>query len=493
MESIVKSREKSLLQKTNGQFLNAPFLWRYARWWMASALGFGDLVSLFAAGALATSIWRIVKVDLRTEIYVDLAPMGLIFLGVFALRGLYPAIGVSPVQELRRLMTSITFVFLALATLTFWVRSAEIYSRAIFGLTWIFALGMVPVGRILVRTLGVRLQVWGEPIAIIGYGPQGQEISKFLSINPRYGLRPAIALSNGHPGEFNPNSFPVLPIEQWIEGHILPKVSGIRTAILVIPEIPEKLLGIIIEGQRLGFPRLVLVSNIHHASSIGVTPYDLGGILGLEVRRNLLNRWEMALNRVLDITLIVLSSPVSIPIFGLLALLIKLDSRGPIFYQHPRIGQNGSDIKVLKFRTMVPDADQILEHYLQTHPELRAEWKTTQKLKDDPRITRVGRFLRKFSLDELPQVWNVLKGEMSLVGPRPIVTEEIKHYGDRFDIYTQVRPGITGLWQVSGRNDTSYEERVRLDEYYVRNWSIWLDIYILARTVWVVLNGNGAY
>ncbi len=337
------------------------------------------------------------------------------------------------------------------------------------------------------RSLGVKAQFWGEPIAIIGYGPQGQEVCKFLSSNPRYGLRPVIALNNGHHTDFDPGSFPVVPIEKWVDGHIPNKDTGIRTAVLVIPEIPEEMLGEIIEGQRLGFPRLVLVSNLHQASSIGVTPYDLGGILGLEVRRNLLNRWEMALNRLLDIALIILFSPVIPAVFGLLALLIKLDSRGPVFYHHPRIGRNGDDFKVLKFRTMSPDADQVLEHYFNNHPELRAEWEMTQKLKDDPRITRVGRLLRKFSLDELPQVWNVLKGEMSLVGPRPIVTEEIKHYGDRFDLYTQVRPGITGLWQVSGRNDTSYEERVRLDEYYVRNWSIWLDIYILARTIVVVL------
>jgi lipopolysaccharide/colanic/teichoic acid biosynthesis glycosyltransferase len=142
---------------------------------------------------------------------------------------------------------------------------------------------------------------------------------------------------------------------------------------------------------------------------------------------------------------------------------------------------------------MVMNGDQVLLQYLAQHPELALEWERNQKLKDDPRVTRIGKFLRRTSLDELPQLWNVLKGEMSLVGPRPIIQEEVARYGDRFSLYTQVYPGLTGLWQVSGRNDTSYDERVRLDTYYVRNWSLWLDIYLLARTAGVVLAGRGAY
>ena len=142
---------------------------------------------------------------------------------------------------------------------------------------------------------------------------------------------------------------------------------------------------------------------------------------------------------------------------------------------------------------MVPNAYEVLDEYLKKHPELSAEWLRDQKLKNDPRVTAVGRFLRKTSLDELPQLWNVIKGDMSLVGPRPIVDGEILRYGDRFRTYARVRPGITGLWQVSGRNNTTYEERVGFDDYYVRNWSVWLDFYILVKTVSVVVTGYGAY
>jgi lipopolysaccharide/colanic/teichoic acid biosynthesis glycosyltransferase len=146
-----------------------------------------------------------------------------------------------------------------------------------------------------------------------------------------------------------------------------------------------------------------------------------------------------------------------------------------------------------KFRTMVDNADRLLGEHLEKNPQLREEWANTHKLKQDPRVTKIGRILRRTSLDELPQIWNVLTGEMSLVGPRPVVSAEVEKYGESFEFYRAVRPGITGLWQVSGRSDTTYGERVTLDVRYVRHWSVWLDIYLLVRTFSVVLRGSGAY
>ncbi len=142
---------------------------------------------------------------------------------------------------------------------------------------------------------------------------------------------------------------------------------------------------------------------------------------------------------------------------------------------------------------MVCNSDEVLRQYLNAHPQAREEWLADHKLRDDPRVTTIGRWLRSSSLDELPQLWNVLKGEMSVVGPRPIVEAEVEKYGEIFELYKAVRPGITGLWQVCGRNDTTYHQRVRLDRYYVRNWSVWLDAYILARTAYVVFRRRGAY
>jgi Undecaprenyl-phosphate galactose phosphotransferase WbaP len=177
----------------------------------------------------------------------------------------------------------------------------------------------------------------------------------------------------------------------------------------------------------------------------------------------------------------------------LLGILVRFESPGPIFYGHCRIGRDHTTFRTWKIRTMQVNGDELLRKFLAQDEALSQEWLHHHKLRRDPRITRVGRFLRKTSLDELPQLWNVLRGEMSLVGPRPIVEEEVAMYGQHFSLYCRVTPGITGLWQVSGRNTVGSLDRVRLDSYYVRNWSPWLDLHILARTAKVVLTGQGAY
>jgi Undecaprenyl-phosphate galactose phosphotransferase WbaP len=199
------------------------------------------------------------------------------------------------------------------------------------------------------------------------------------------------------------------------------------------------------------------------------------------------------ITRVLDITLILLAAPYIGLAFLVIAILIKFDSPGPVFFRQIRIGQFGRKFTVYKFRTMAQDAERVLQEYLSRSPELQAEWLADHKLKQDPRVTRLGAFLRKSSLDELPQLWNIFIGDMSLVGPRPIVDAEIEKYGKCFELYIQVRPGLTGLWQVSGRNNTTYERRVELDEYFVRNRSVTLYFEILLRTVVVVLKEDGAY
>jgi Undecaprenyl-phosphate galactose phosphotransferase WbaP len=221
--------------------------------------------------------------------------------------------------------------------------------------------------------------------------------------------------------------------------------------------------------------------------------FDFGGVLGLEVRHNLLDIRQQALKRTMDVLLVLFGGLIISPLLTFLVILVLIDSKGNPFYGQVRIGKGGKKFVALKFRTMVKNAEVVLDDCLEKNPELRKEWEATFKLKNDPRITKVGQFLRKYSLDEFPQLLNVLRGEMSLVGPRPIVDDEVRHYGDTFAPYTRVRPGITGMWQVSGRSDTAYIERVRLDEYYIRNWSIWLDIHILIKTFFVVLRKKGAY
>jgi Undecaprenyl-phosphate galactose phosphotransferase WbaP len=181
------------------------------------------------------------------------------------------------------------------------------------------------------------------------------------------------------------------------------------------------------------------------------------------------------------------------PVLVLCAFLVASSSAGPLLFRHKRLGRNGREFFVWKFRTMCTNPDETLSNYLQQNPEAMREWLDTQKLTNDPRVTRSGQFMRRFSLDELPQLWNVLRGDMSLIGPRPIVANEVSRYGDAIEAYYTVRPGMTGLWQVSGRSNTTYSERVNLDRQYAEQWSLFLDFSIIVRTFRVVLSGQGAY
>ncbi|PTE10605.1 sugar transferase [Mesorhizobium helmanticense] len=181
------------------------------------------------------------------------------------------------------------------------------------------------------------------------------------------------------------------------------------------------------------------------------------------------------------------------PLFLMVALLVKFSDGGPIFYGHSRIGRGGRIFPCLKFRTMVQDGERVLAAHLAANPDANAEWIATRKLKDDPRVTRVGAVLRKLSLDELPQIINILQGDMSLVGPRPVVRDELEIYGNSAVYYLKSRPGLTGLWQVSGRNDVSYDSRVAFDRHYVENWSLFEDIRIIIKTVPAVWMSRGCY
>ncbi|WP_286800288.1 sugar transferase [Oceanicaulis sp. UBA2681] len=202
--------------------------------------------------------------------------------------------------------------------------------------------------------------------------------------------------------------------------------------------------------------------------------------------------FQRASKRVLDISLALAGLIILSPVLITVAALVRLQDKGPSIFTHTRIGQNGKPFKCYKFRSMVMDAPERLERVLATDPEASAEWARAQKLRKDPRITKFGGFLRRSSLDELPQLLNILRGEMSIVGPRPIVMDEVRRYGSQFEAYKAVRPGVTGLWQVSGRNDLSYDERVEMDARYAREWTMLGDIWIIIKTIPAVILSRGA-
>jgi Undecaprenyl-phosphate galactose phosphotransferase WbaP len=241
------------------------------------------------------------------------------------------------------------------------------------------------------------------------------------------------------------------------------------------------------------FEHVLIIPDIMGLPSLWASASGVGGLHGLEVRQNLSRSLARFVKRLGDIAIAGTALTLLAPVLLILYIAVRVLSHGPAFYGQRRLGCNNRSFTAWKFRTMAIDGDTILTQALGKDPQLRGEWERDHKLRNDPRVTPIGRVLRKTSLDELPQLWNILIGDMSIVGPRPIVKQEIAKYGDTFNDYCMVRPGLTGLWQVSGRNNTTYEERVRFDEYYVRNWSLWLDLFIIFRTVKTVAFGEGAY
>ncbi len=450
-----------------------------------------DLLALLLSGAL--SVWGrdLLGGDIDPALYWRLWPvLGLFLLGYVAI-GIHSGVALSPPEELRRASTATTLVYLALGASSFLFRGAEVYSRGVFLMAWVLTLALLPLSRAWVRHLLANRSWWGYPVVVLGAGKTGRMVVRALERQPGIGLKPIALLDDDL--EKHDLSYRI-PIVGGLE--LAPQLAedlGISYAIVAMPGIPRDKLLSLLERHCQTFAHLLVIPDLFGLSSLWVAAKDLGGMLGLEVRQNLLRPLQRLLKRVLDLVGVLVIGVPALPLMGLIALLIKLDSRGPILYSHERVGHAGCRFRIWKFRSMVEDADGVLSDYLERHPELDKQWASDQKLRNDPRITRVGRWLRRTSLDELPQLWNVLKGQMSLVGPRPIVEEEIARYGEQFNLFSQVFPGMTGLWQVSGRNDTTYAERVQLDIYYVRNWSPWLDIYLLARTAWIALTGRGAY
>ena len=420
---------------------------------------------------------------------VPLAPYGQLFVMMLLLApalglcfGLYQGISLPPYRELKALWLTSTLTYTVVLGNLFMAQSGDSYSRAILGGGWLLSLLALPLLRGCCRRRCCRLSWWGHPLLIFDVSPTAMRLRDYLEQHPERGI--VTVHMCALPGEDRAREALLRECaSQWPSA----------TALLVMRQTDEMGNRALAAVRRVFGRVLVLPELGSSVRAYWLTPRDLGLGVGLLVRQNLRDHKRLALKRALDIALCVLASPVLLCVFAVLALLIRLDSPGPVLYRQARIGRNGRTIHVCKFRTMVKDADAVLEHVLASDAALRAEWDCDHKLKHDPRVTRVGAFLRKTSLDELPQLINVLAGDMSLVGPRPIVAAEIAKYGDVYEDYCCVRPGITGMWQISGRNNTTYEERIVFDHYYISNWSVWMDVWILGRTVPVVLTGYGAY
>ncbi len=458
-------------------------------WLTGLSLAGGDTVAVALATALSLAAFQLWQPP-WSNLLKELLP-GLSTLLVFAVLGLYPVVGLNPALEFQRVIVG-SLVGYALGAGVFFLRHApSAVALARYAVACAATIVLVFTCRSMCRGLCSHLSWWGTPAVIFGSGPDARAVFRTLQRHCT-GLKVVAAFDK------NPIDWPELDRQRIHVG--TPEYAadfaaqcGVSYAIIAMSALTGAEIGNTVRQHAAIFRHLLVLPGLSGLSSVRAEPRAVAGMLGLHVTQTLLHHRPQLVKRAFDLFLAPLAALALLPVLAIIWLAVRLSSCGPVFYGQVRIGRGNSAFKAWKFRTMHPNADGILSAYLEKDENLRQQWEHNRKLKNDPRVTFVGRILRKTSLDELPQLWNVFAGDMSFVGPRPIVSAEVSRYGDSFQSYVSVRPGITGLWQVSGRNNTTYEDRVQIDEYYVHSWSVWLDLYILSRTFKTVLLGEGAY
>jgi Undecaprenyl-phosphate galactose phosphotransferase WbaP len=464
----------------------------YSPAYMTATLATSDFWLLIAAVVAGFALWRLVNPTIP-PLQMEMLLLPLCCVGVFACTGQYPGIGLTAVEHMRRICRGISVVYLLFLLAMFLAKDLWVGSRGSLLVAWALSLVLVALGRCLAMHMMARRPWWGIPVLVIGAGPTGRATVRNLNANRVLGYRPVACLDDDPQKHAMCDGVPVAGTLD--DAASVARDFGVGYAIFAIPEMPNERLVYYLRRWRRIFPRILIVSDLTGVSTRWTEPRDLGGMIGFETHQKLLNPIAQWIKRTLDLVAASFGLLVCAPLLGLCALWIRKASRGNPFYTQEREGRDGTTLRILKLRTMFPNADQMLESHLAGNPWAREEWDQFCKLKQDPRILPgVGHFLRKTSLDELPQLWNVLKGEMSLVGPRPVPAYHNARFDPEFlQVRIQVRPGLTGLWQVSARSDGDLEIQQSLDSYYIRNWSLWLDIYILARTVRAVLAPRGSY
>jgi Undecaprenyl-phosphate galactose phosphotransferase WbaP len=452
------------------------------------------LVDVFALTATIVAVrFLFLHFNLRDGIDVSsyLVPIAAGFVLLNFEFGLYPGVRLSPVEELRRLVVSVTCMFVVWGIIVVTVLTGALnVHRWFLPVVYGTCLLTLPIARSWARHLLGKLTNWGIPVLVCGDDLAAVRLYSWLANNHHLGFRPVGVIGDRE-------GLGAGPDDTWYAGpwSETPEIADQRHVfwtVLVPAEGKSVPISTLIADYLYTIPQVHVLSELTGLPDHW-NPQRLDGLAGIQLQQNLMLPMPRLTKRLLDLVASLIGGILIMPLIFYLAVAVKLSSRGPIIYGHERIGRYGRRFKAWKFRTMFQDANLVLEQFLEDNPELKDEWERDHKLRYDPRITRIGRFLRKTSLDELPQLWNVIRGDMSLVGPRPIVTKEIEKYGPYFGLYTMVKPGITGLWQVSGRNNTTYDERVQLDAYYVRNWSPWVDVFLLFKTIRIVLFARGAY
>jgi Undecaprenyl-phosphate galactose phosphotransferase WbaP len=424
-------------------------------------------------------------------LYLSILPYVLpAFVFAFAIRGLYPGYGIDSIDELRETTYTTSIMFGIIASITFIFKGGSEYSRYIFIISWFFSMVTIFTFRSFVRNFFSKKAWWGLPFMIIGAGITGVNVIMLLKRHIHTGFKPILAVDDN--------------IDKW--GYIkeVPVVGGlnlipelisklkIENAIFAIPNVNTKIQKEIFNKYSNLFKRSIVIPELFYTSDYWASPHDLGGILSFELQKNLLKRSSAFIKRISDLVLVSFLMIFALPLILVISLCILIDSKGNIFFYQERVGRFNIPFKIIKFRTMHINAEQKLQELLDSDEDIKKEFSINHKLKNDPRITKVGKFIRKYNLDELPQFFNVLNGEMSLIGPRACLDWEHKKINGRETI-SKVKPGITGFWQVTLRNDvdSDFSHRSFCDLYYIHNWSVLLDVYIIFKTFGVILTGKG--
>jgi Undecaprenyl-phosphate galactose phosphotransferase WbaP len=443
---------------------------------LAVLVGFSGAVTSYFEMPLTPSIWN------QVVAILFLQPL------FFSMHQLYPAVGISEVHELRGVVRSTWLAFGALAAVNALFGDLIRFEFFVFFAAAATISLLLPILRCRLRAVLATQAWWGIRALVIGTPEIAVECCRKLLSHPSWGYRPLGYLAE--------------PSEYWQqESHEIDYLGPVSEAssIAVVNSAPAAIVACgertngLVDRLAFRFPSVVSLGMILSPGWVEQSRDEsFNGIS--RINKPLLQFTPCTIKRCCDLLICVPALLIlGIPMMAV-AAIIKIKSPGPAFFGHRRIGQHGVVFSAWKFRTMVVNSDEVLKEYLDSNPEALTEWLNDQKLKNDPRIIgKVGYLLRKWSLDELPQLWNVFLGQMSLVGPRPIVNSEIEKYAEAYFSYSNMTPGITGLWQISGRNNTTYQERVTLDEHYARHWSPWLDLWILLKTPRVVVSRDGAY
>jgi len=387
----------------------------------------------------------------------------------------------------------LTIVWLYLAQVN------EEISRTLIVLTWFGLIFLLPLYRFFGKLLLAKIGLWKKPVIIVGSGNAAALITKALNREKTigYDIVGIIEMKNNLSNSKHMNLVSNLPLLGSLgDAETIISKTGIDDIIIAVSGLPtSRLVKITNRMQRLA-SNVYLMPDLFGLALNGIELqyFFQEQTLLLQIKNRLKSTYNRLIKQTMDLLLGTVFFVIAVPALILLALAVKLDSKGPVFYVDERIGQGGKLFRCYKFRTMYTNAEIIMASHLKENPQLQLQWEHYQKLTGyDPRVTKVGTFLRRFSLDELPQLINILKGEMSLVGPRPYLPREKKLMGEWFNDITVAKPGLTGLWQVSGRNNVNFGGRLKLDSWYMKNWSPWFDLLIIFRTVKVVINADGAY